>query len=86
MATKTAEIKVGSTVTTGGKTGIVRFVGETQFSTGVWVGVELPVPEGKNDGSVQGVKYFDAPDKHGLFVRPASVEVVGEGAAAAAAA
>lgn len=26
-------------------------------------------PPGKNDGTVQGVKYFEARPKHGIFVR-----------------
>ncbi len=43
----------------------------------MWVGVALDEPSGKNDGSVQGVRYFDAAKGHGLFVRPTKV-VVGD--------
>lgn len=49
--------------------GIVRFVGETEFSKGAWVGLELPTPTGKNDGSVQGKRYFQCQPQHGIFVR-----------------
>ncbi|KAH7335456.1 CAP Gly-rich domain-containing protein [Rhizoctonia solani] len=60
------------------KRGVVRFVGPTKFGkegTGDWVGIEYDEPVGKNDGSVQGEKYFTCPDKHGAFVRPERVTV-----------
>lgn len=49
-------------------TGILRFMGETEFATGEWAGVELDRAEGKNDGSILGVRYFHCPNNYGLFV------------------
>ncbi|MEQ2187132.1 hypothetical protein GOODEAATRI_001473 [Goodea atripinnis] len=45
--------------------GTLRFCGSTEFSGGLWAGVELDKPEGKNDGSVAGVQYFTCRVKHG---------------------
>lgn len=52
------------------KTGVVAFIGETEFAPGLWVGVILDTPTGKNDGSVDGVSYFDCRPKFGIFVNP----------------
>lgn len=46
--------------------GTLRFCGSTEFSGGLWAGVELDKPEGKNDGSVAGVQYFTCRMKHGM--------------------
>jgi dynactin complex subunit len=50
--------------------GTLRYIGETAFAEGVWLGVELQDPSGKNNGTVEGKKYFSCPDQHGVFVRP----------------
>ncbi|KAI0370083.1 dynactin [Pilatotrama ljubarskyi] len=56
--------------------GIVRFAGATSFAAGKWIGIELSEPSGKNDGSVQGVKYFSCKPNYGVFVRPSQVKVI----------
>ncbi|CAE7947644.1 Pgant2 [Symbiodinium sp. KB8] len=45
----------------------------TQFAAGPWIGVELDTPDGKNDGTIQGERYFDCKAGHGIFARPAAV-------------
>ncbi|GFN88020.1 kinesin-like protein kif13a [Plakobranchus ocellatus] len=52
------------------KSGLIRFVGPVEFASGPWVGMELDLPEGKNDGSVKGIRYFQCRHRHGVFVRP----------------
>lgn len=61
-----------------GRNAVVRFVGDTYFAPGVWVGVELDDGTGKNDGSVQGEKYFDCEPGNGMFVRPSAVTVIAQ--------
>ncbi|XP_071770328.2 kinesin-like protein KIF13B isoform X3 [Centroberyx gerrardi] len=64
-------LKEGEFVTVGAnKSGTVRYVGPTDFAEGVWVGVELEVPAGKNDGSVNGKHYFHCNPGYGVLVRP----------------
>ncbi|XP_073848830.1 kinesin heavy chain 73 isoform X2 [Musca autumnalis] len=49
--------------------GVISYVGTTHFQAGTWIGVELDTPTGKNDGTVQGIQYFQCKPKHGIFVR-----------------
>eukprot|EP00929_Paragymnodinium_shiwhaense_P086505 TRINITY_DN4700_c0_g1_i2.p1 TRINITY_DN4700_c0_g1~~TRINITY_DN4700_c0_g1_i2.p1 ORF type:complete len:1008 (+),score=259.82 TRINITY_DN4700_c0_g1_i2:193-3216(+) len=53
--------------------GTVRFNGTTSFASGDWTGIELDTPDGKNDGSMKGTRYFTCPPAHGLFVRPMNI-------------
>lgn len=68
-------LKVGSRVEVIGKghRGTVAYVGATLFATGKWVGVILDEAKGKNDGTVQGRKYFTCEENHGIFVRQSQV-------------
>ncbi|OJJ01644.1 hypothetical protein ASPVEDRAFT_71699 [Aspergillus versicolor CBS 583.65] len=69
-----AELSTGCVVTlTDGRQATVRYMGATSFADGEWVGVELNDDSGKNDGSVQGERYFDCEPGFGMFVRPTVV-------------
>ena len=73
MAWATSLPHVGASVLVRNQRGTVRFVGETDFAEGVWIGLELERPVGRNDGSVQGVRYFSCQPEHGLFCPPSHV-------------
>ncbi|XP_043551300.1 kinesin-like protein KIF13B isoform X2 [Chiloscyllium plagiosum] len=64
-------LKEGEYVSVGtNKTGTVRYIGSTEFADGIWIGIELNVPAGKNDGSVGGKQYFRCNPGYGVLVRP----------------
>ncbi|XP_057974807.1 tubulin-folding cofactor E isoform X2 [Malania oleifera] len=51
--------------------GTVQYVGPVEGHSGTWVGVDWDNGEAKHDGSVNGVRYFQAKsEKSGSFVRP----------------
>ena len=71
------EFSVGDRVAIeGGKQGKVAFYGPTKFSRGIWVGVVLETPEGKNSGRVGDVQYFECAPNHGLFTRPQKLTLI----------
>jgi len=63
-------LHVGEQVSIAAYEGVIRFLGETKFSSGNWVGIELLESVGRNDGTVFGVQYFSCSQNHGIFVRP----------------
>ncbi|KAL2155540.1 hypothetical protein VTH82DRAFT_282 [Thermothelomyces myriococcoides] len=72
-----AELAVGRKVQLADqRIGTIRFAGQTLFAPGFWVGVELEDATGKNDGSVNDVRYFECPMGHGMFVRPTALKVL----------
>ncbi|CAG5929371.1 unnamed protein product [Menidia menidia] len=76
--------KIGSIVEVTGKgqRGTVAYIGATLFASGKWVGVILDEPKGKNDGTVQGKRYFTCEENHGIFVRQSQIQVVEDGSSA----
>ncbi|XP_023277520.1 dynactin subunit 1-like isoform X5 [Seriola lalandi dorsalis] len=76
--------KIGSVVEVTGKgqRGTVAYIGATLFASGKWVGVILDEAKGKNDGTVQGKRYFTCEENHGIFVRQSQIQVVEEGSSA----
>ncbi|KAK1889640.1 Dynactin subunit 1 [Dissostichus eleginoides] len=76
--------KIGSTVEVTGKgqRGTVAYIGATLFASGKWVGVILDEAKGKNDGTVQGKRYFTCEENHGIFVRQSQLQVVDDGSGA----
>ncbi|KAJ2334749.1 hypothetical protein GGI00_001704, partial [Coemansia sp. RSA 2681] len=67
---------LGQAVEVQGGRGIIRFSGSTEFATGRWLGVELEGPYGKNDGSVNGKRYFECQPDYGVFVRSSQVKLL----------
>ena len=72
-----AELKelpvVGSRITLGSKTGLVKWIGKTEFSDEPVIGLELDSwSANATDGTLMGHKYFDADEGKGFFIRKQS--------------
>ena len=62
------ELHVGDRVLISGvKIGTLLYFGKTHIASGFWCGIELDDPDGKHDGSVEGVRYFQCRYGHGIF-------------------
>jgi tubulin-folding cofactor B len=62
----------------GKRRGTIAWKGEIPKLGGYWVGIRLDEPVGKNDGTFDGVRYFDCGppgNKYGIFVRGDNVQV-----------
>jgi len=49
--------------------GTIMYVGSVEGTKGVWVGVKLEEPQGKNDGTAKGKRYFTCAPNYGVFAR-----------------
>jgi dynactin 1 len=76
MATR--ELQLGSVVDTSLGRGVLRFYGPVANKAGKFAGVELYEPNGKNNGTVNGIKYFTCKANYGVFVKASAVTVVSE--------
>ncbi|CAG8506144.1 2088_t:CDS:2 [Acaulospora morrowiae] len=67
------DLKLNTKIKIFDQCGVIRFIGPTSFATGKWVGIELDSPLGKNDGSVNGKRYFVCKENHGIFARASKI-------------
>ncbi|CAF3949096.1 unnamed protein product [Adineta steineri] len=71
------ELRVGDRVVVSGtKFGTLKYLGKIHVAEGIWCGIQLDDPLGKNDGSVSGKRYFTCQQRYGLFSPLARVEKV----------
>ncbi|XP_072932931.1 tubulin-folding cofactor B-like [Epargyreus clarus] len=59
----------------GARRATVRYNGPLDGARGLWIGVQYDEPRGKNDGEVNGKRYFTCPPKYGGFVKPVYITV-----------
>jgi len=59
---------VGDRVQTSRGPGVLKFLGKLPKRDGEWGGIELDSPDGLNDGTADGIRYFESKEKHGVFL------------------
>ena len=55
--------------------GTIMYLGELEKKPGYFVGVRYDEPLGKNDGSVEGKRYFQCPPNYGGFIKPDCITI-----------
>ena len=71
-------IKVGDRceVIEEGVRGEIKYVGKLpDMGLGYFVGIQLDEPFGKNNGTFNGVSYFQCSHKYGIFARPSEITI-----------
>ncbi|VDN02498.1 unnamed protein product [Thelazia callipaeda] len=58
--------------------GTLRYVGKVEGKEGIFCGIELDQPEGKHNGTYQGIAYFHCTHLHGIFAPSYKVELLEE--------
>ncbi|KAI9202089.1 CAP Gly-rich domain-containing protein [Polychytrium aggregatum] len=58
------------------KVGTLEYIGPTKFAQGIWGGLRLDSADGKNDGTVKGVRYFTCEPQYGIFVAYPNLELM----------
>jgi len=75
-----SEVMFGSKVVLNDdRVGIVKYVGEMDFTEGLWYGIELiPPHRGTNDGQLGGRRYFTCQKGQGAFVTKYNLKQINE--------
>ncbi|TMW69126.1 hypothetical protein Poli38472_001282 [Pythium oligandrum] len=68
-------VGVGKFINVGTVPGVIRYIGQTMFAPGLWIGIELVEKKGKHNGTVQNVQYFECADHHGIFIRAERLDI-----------
>jgi len=74
---KYLEVGQGVLVIHSKEMGVIRYIGHTDFAPDIWVGLELRNQKGRHNGEVQGRRYFQCKDFHGVMLKPKNISVHG---------
>jgi len=69
------KVKVGMRCESAKGRGEVRFVGEIKGQKAIFVGIALDLANGRNNGTLKGMKLFECDENHGSFLRAHLVRV-----------